>query len=138
MKEKVEKMKRSEVDENNLKQLLFTDKEYSTLIFHDDGNELEFDGKMYDVVKIKKINGKNGIWCLTDTKETQLKIFAKKQQQEKNLRFRNLLLKVYISSNKIALLPALPHKKNGYLVSIFLDQICSPSYDILKPPPQAA
>ena len=137
MKEKVEKMKHNEVDENNFQQLSFTDKEFSNLDFHDDGNELEFAGKMYDIVKIKKIPGKKIIYCLTDGRETQLNILANKQQQQKNSSYINLLAKVYIPCKNMAV-PVNAAGKN-IIPSFFIPEgrICSVCYDILKPPPQA-
>jgi len=138
MKEKVERMKRDEVEGNNLQQLTFTDKEFPGLNFHDDGNELEFAGKMYDIVKIKNSPGKKIIYCLTDARETQLKILAKKQQQQKNISYKNLLAKIYIPSKNLAVPVSTSAKKNIYSFFIPADRICSASYDILKPPPQTA
>ena len=138
MKEKVDRMKRENVDETDLQQFIFSEKEFSSIDFHDDGEEMELHGKMYDIVRIKHVSGKVVVHCLSDAKETYLKMIAKKQQQQRNIRLKNLVAKVYVSAkNIITIAEDNSGKKHSYF-AFSCGHTCSISYDILKPPPEIA
>jgi len=135
MKEKVNRLKK-ENSEHDLQLFNFTEKEFAAIDFHDDGEEMEYHGKMYDIVRVNHAPGKVTVHCLSDAKETYLKMIAKKQQQQKNLRFKKLAAKIYVSAK--GLNPASDNFDDSkhYSCSVSLGQVCSISYDILKPPPQ--
>ena len=38
----------------------------------DDGKEFTLNGEMYDVAKVKKVNGKTVLYCVNDKKEKEL------------------------------------------------------------------
>ena len=61
------------LDKDDLIHFEFTHTEADTTLLWQNGDEFEYNGRMYDVVSKEEINGKLHLWCWDDHKESQLK-----------------------------------------------------------------
>lgn len=135
MKVRIEEMLRMESNEEFLDQFVFSKSEFQQLQFEDNGHEFELNGKMYDIVKIKKSKDTKIIYCISDEKESGIKDFAKKNNTQKEKRLKNTISKIYLSQ-PFLVFPGYPIRYKHY-ISRFGENIKSLSYEVLKPPPRS-
>jgi hypothetical protein len=136
MKARVATIIHSEAYEPDLKMLVFTNQEFSKLIFEDNGHELELNGIMYDIVKVKSLVGKKIVYCINDKKETNLKDWARKNDPQKNTSIKNILSKVYTPSRIMMPVIASINYPGHYQYPLNSENIFSISYEVIKPPPK--
>lgn len=134
MKVRIEEMLQMESNEELLDQFVFSKSEFQQLQFEDDGRELEFNGKMYDIVKIREGKDTKIIYCISDEKETGLKDLAKKNNTQKEKKLKNTISKIYLSQPFLAF-PEYSISGDKY-VPRFRENIKSLSYEVLTPPPR--
>ncbi len=135
MKQKVSRVLETKETDTDLQQLAFSDQAYSKIQFRDGGRELELNGKMYDIVKIEHHLGKKVVYCLADNKETRINSWSKKHGPQKNIMEKEGISKIYIPSSGVNTLAPAYHTKEQYFSPFLSENICTISYEILKPPP---
>jgi hypothetical protein len=71
LKEEMEAQLFANIPENDL-EVFDLDENKSSINWEEEGKEFSLNGELYDVAKIKKVNGKILLYCLNDKKEKQL------------------------------------------------------------------
>lgn len=138
MKAKISSLRRSARDLQDAEQFIVTENEFTSLHFEDENQELEYNGKMYDIITIKQVAGKRIIYCISDKKETHLKLLAKKQRQNRNQWVKNSLTKLFTSSCRVSTGPGKLPAQSTYFIAVSTGILPWLFYDILKPPPEQA
>lgn len=135
MQQKVATTMASDLKEGLLETFSFTAGEFEILDYSSSDNEITIDGKNYDVADIRHNNGKITVRCLADEKEMQIKLWAKKNQQQKNQLVEKSLSKIFTAQNPSALLqfgnPAVKSNLFNYNTS----SLTAVYLDIIDPPP---
>ena len=114
----------------------------NTDINWEEENEFSIDGKMYDVAKIKTINGCEYLYCLSDDAETMLlKDYSKKNNDKSNNKHQkennnNLKFQI-LSLNQIEQF-FINHFfiKNKIVFPIYKQNIAVATVSVISPPPR--
>ncbi|MEO7265528.1 MAG: hypothetical protein ABIW38_11475 [Ferruginibacter sp.] len=123
------------MDEGNLETFSFTPAEFEMLHFSPSNKEITIAGKNYDIAEIKKSGNKITVHCLADEKEMQIKLLAKKDQQQKNQQIEKSFSKIFIANPVSTLLHSAPAEETTKLFSYNTSSTCNVYLDIIVPPP---
>lgn len=83
IREDMEQKIKENLDESELTVLTVTEKEFSRLHWTRAQKELEYNGNMFDVVRIQSSNHKKLIYCLSDRREKHLLVQYKAHQKNR-------------------------------------------------------
>ncbi|MCU0433128.1 MAG: hypothetical protein MUC87_06730 [Bacteroidia bacterium] len=99
--------------ENRLIHISLSNEQLATAEFKDDGKEIAWQGRMYDIVSVKAENGKIVLRCFDDTDETLLVWRMNKMNEESSHNPWNIILNEFelISTDQCSnyQLPLRPH-----------------------------
>jgi hypothetical protein len=124
-----------DLNDDKLETFSFTASEFEALDYSTSDREITIDGKNYDVAAIKHINGKITVRCLADEKEMQIKLWAKKNQGQKNQLVEKSFSKIFIVQNPTVLLQVVNPLKKAKLFCYNSAGLTNVYLDIIIPPP---
>ncbi len=124
-----------DMEQAKLETFSFTPAEFELLHFSPSKKEITIAGKNYDIADIKKSGNKITVRCLADEKEMQIKLWAKKDQQEKNQTVEKSFSKIFIANPISILLHNAPGEETTELFSYNTASPCNVYLDIIVPPP---
>lgn len=78
--------------QSHLVAITLTANELAAAHFKDEGKEIEWKGRMYDIVSVKVVNGKVVLSCFDDHDETLMVLAMKKMTEESNNSPYNIIL----------------------------------------------
>jgi hypothetical protein len=82
----------AKLPESHLVSITLTTNELATARFKDEGKEIEWKGRMYDIVSMKVESGKVVLSCFDDNDETLMVLAMKKMTDESNNSPYNIIL----------------------------------------------
>lgn len=137
MRKRISEWRKHPVNLSALEKITVTHELFQQLHFEDDGKEVEYRNRMYDIIWIDTSGEQTVIYCLDDKKETALKQSTGRHNSQKDDRYKLLVSKNL--AGPVRLLNDFYQRMTSTIfrrhLTPFLPRV---PRDILKPPPDLA
>ena len=126
------------INEDKLQTFSFTESEFAKQPYSPANKEITIAGKNYDIADIKKVNELVIIRCLADEKEMQIKLWAKKNEQQKSQQIEKAFSKIYTLQTNTTILQIVSSEISSKLFYYNCSVPQNVYLDIIVPPPTLA